>query len=208
VYVTLLGGSEPEAGGGIAVDRRGRAVVTGSTQSPDFPTARPVQAALDNSACTDEQPEEFCDDGFVTRLSADGRSLDFSTFLGGAAQDQGLGIAVDEAGTVVVAGSTDSRNFPTRDPVQAALAGNVDGFVTALSARNGGLVWSTFLGGTEADRANAVTVDRDGVVHSVGRTLSPDFPTVAPVQPDLQDDDYDAFLATLSRSSANSGRGD
>jgi hypothetical protein len=206
VFSTLLGGTEPDAGGGVAVDAAGRAVVTGGTQSPDFPTARPAQAALDNSSCTDDQPEEFCDDGFVTRLSPDGDSLEFSTFLGGTGQDQGLGIIVDESGTVVVSGSTDSRNFPARDPVQAELGGSVDGFVTALSDRTGAPVWSTFLGGSEADRANAVTVGRDGAVHAVGRTLSPDFPTVDPLQPELQDDDYDAFLSSLGRSSS-SGRG-
>jgi hypothetical protein len=198
-YSTLLGGSETETGTGIAVDARGRAAVTGGTQSPDFPTVRPAQAALDNASCTKDQPEELCDDGFVTRFSADGSSLDFSTFLGGAAQDSGLGIAVDGAGTVVVAGSTDSRNFPTLEPVQPALGGYIDAFVTALSAENGSLAWSTYLGGAEAERANAVTVGADSAVHAVGRTLSPDFPVRSPLQPELQDADYDAFLTSLSR---------
>jgi hypothetical protein len=180
------------------VDTQGRAAVTGGTQSPDFPTARPAQAALDNASCTEDQPEELCDDGFVTRFSPDGSSLDFSTFLGGAAQDQGLGIAVDGAGTVVVAGSTDSRNFPTLEPVQAALGGYIDAFVTALSAEDGALAWSTFLGGTEAERANAVTVGPDSAVHAVGRTLSPDFPVQSPLQAELRDQDYDAFLVSLS----------
>jgi hypothetical protein len=196
-YSTLLGGTEPETGGGIAVDAEGRASVTGSTRSPDFPTARPAQEALDNSSCTTDQPEEICGDGFVTRLSADGGSLDFSTFLPGSGEDLGLAITVDGAGTVVVAGSTDSRNFPTLDPVQAELGGYIDGFVTALSAEDGSLAWSTFIGGTKAERANAVTVGPDSAVHTVGRTLSPDFPTVAPVQAELQDEDYDTFLTTL-----------
>jgi hypothetical protein len=195
-YSTYLGGTEPEQAGGVAVDSTGRAVVTGSTQSPDFPTARPAQPALDNASCTAEQPEELCDDGFVTRLAPDGGSLDFSTFLGGAAEDQGLGVAVDDAGNVAVAGRTDSGNFPTREPVQPALGGYIDGFVTLLAAADGALVWSTFLGGSDADRANAVAIGT-GTVSAVGRTLSPDFPTAAPIQPQLRDDDYDAFLATL-----------
>jgi hypothetical protein len=195
-YSTLLGGTEPENAGGIAVDATGRAVVTGGTQSPDFPTRRPVQRALDNASCTSDQPEEFCDDAFVTRLSPNGGALDFSTFLGGLGQDQGLGVAVDDAGNVAVAGSTDSTDFPTRRPVQPELGGYIDGFVAVLAATNGALAWSTFLGGEEADRANAVTVG-PGTVSAVGRTLSPDFPTVAPVQADLEDDDYDAFLSTI-----------
>jgi hypothetical protein len=197
-YSTLLGGTEPETGTGIAVDAQGRASVTGGTQSPDFPTARPAQAALDNASCTKDQPEELCDDGFVTRFSPDGSSLDFSTYLGGTGEDRGLGIAVDGAGTVLVAGSTDSRNFPTLEPVQAALGGYIDAFVTALSAENGALAWSTFHGGTEAERANAVTVGPDSAVHAVGRTLSPDLPVLSPLQAELQDADYDAFLVSLS----------
>jgi hypothetical protein len=195
-YSTLLGGTEPETAGGIAVDARGRAVITGGTQSPDFPTRRPVQRTLDNASCTGDQPEEFCDDAFVTRLSTDGGALDFSTFLGGLGQDQGLGVAVDDAGNVAVAGSTDSSDFPTRRPVQHEFGGYIDGFVAVLAARNGALASSTFLGGEEAERANAVTVGK-GTVSTVGRTLSPDFPTVAPVQGELEDDDYDAFLSTI-----------
>jgi hypothetical protein len=196
-YSTLLGGAEPEAAGGIAVDGEGRAVVTGSTQSTDFPTARPAQAALAEQTCTAEAPEELCDDAFVTRLSPDGTALDFSTYLGGEAEDQGLGVAVSDSGTVVVAGRTDSRGFPVRTPVQEALGGYIDGFATAFSAADGSLAWSTFLGGSDADRANAVTVDAGGVPHVVGRTLSPDFPTVAPLQAELQDEDYDEFLSSL-----------
>jgi Beta-propeller repeat len=196
-YSTYLGGTEPDAAGGIAVDGRGRAVLTGATQSADFPTARPLQAALANESCTSDTPEELCDDGFVTRLSPSGRRLSFSTYLGGAAEDQGLGVAVDDAGHVYVAGRTDSRDFPVRGPVQPSLGGGIDGFAAALTARNGRLAWSTFLGGTEADRANAVTVGAEGAVSVTGRTLSPDFPTEDPIQAELRDDDYDAFLTTL-----------
>jgi Beta-propeller repeat len=197
-YSTYLGGTEPDNAGGIAVDDQGRAVVTGATQSADFPTARPLQAALANKGCTPEEPvEEFCDDGFVTRLTPDGGDLDFSTYLGGAAEDQGLGVAVDESGNVFVSGRTDSRDLPVRDPVQAELGGYIDGFAAALAAKDGALVWSTFLGGTEADRANAVTVSTDGAVSVTGRTLSPDFPTKGAIQAELRDEDYDAFLTTL-----------
>lgn len=196
-YSSYLGGTEAEAAGGIAVDDRGRAVITGATRSPDFPTARPLQAALANESCTSETPEELCNDGFVTRLSPSGARLSFSTYFGGAAEDQGLGVAVDDAGNVYVAGRTDSRDLRVRKPVQSALGGYIDGFSAALTARHGRLAWSTFLGGTEADRANAVTVGADGAVSVTGRTLSPDFPTANPLQAELRDEDYDAFLTTL-----------
>lgn len=196
VYSTLVGGAETETAGGVAVDAQGRAVITGATRSTDFPTAQPAQGQL-ASTCPEDEPEELCDDGFVARLDPAGGRLEYSTYLGGAAQDQGRGVAVDDAGTAFVTGRTDSRDFPTAQPVQAELGGYIDGFVTALSAADGSVAWSTFVGGSDADRGNAAAVGDDGSVHAVGRTLSPDFPTVAPLQAELRDADYDAFVHTL-----------
>ena len=75
--------------------------------------------------------------------------------------------------------------------------GYIDGFATRLQAGTGALVWSTFLGGEEADRALGVDVATSGRVHLTGRTLSPDFPVRRPLQPALQNDDYDAFVTVL-----------
>jgi hypothetical protein len=195
-YSTYLGGREHDDGFGVAVDARGRAHVTGSTQSSDFPTRRPILRRLDNSACTSEQPEELCDDGFVTKFTRSGRALAYSTYLGGRAEDQGLSIALDPAGRALVGGRTDSTDFPTRNAAQPGFGGYIDGFATKFR-RTGRLAWSSFLGGTDADRTTGITADRDGDAHIVGRTLSPDFPTVKPVQPKLKDDDYDAFASII-----------
>jgi hypothetical protein len=197
LYSTLLGGTEPEAAGGVAVDAEGRALLTGSTQSSDYPTRRPAQVTLANESCTADQPEELCSDGFVARFTDDGSTLDYSTYLGGEATDQGLGIAVDEGGNAYVVGRTDSRRFPALRPVQSALGGYIDGFITKLGARHGALGWSTFLGGTDADRITGVAVSGSQDVRVVGRTLSPDFRTKNPLQPSLRDDDFDAFVTNL-----------
>lgn len=197
LYSTLLGGERPEAAGGVAVDDEGRAVVTGSTQSSDFPTMRAVQSEIDNESCTSEQPEEFCSDGFAARIDADGSALDYATYLGGNATDEGLAVALDEDGNAFVAGRTDSRTFPVREAVQEELGGYIDGFVAKLTADDGALAWNTFLGGAKADRATGVTVSTDGAVHVTGRTLSTDFPTKSPLQDELQNEDYDVFVTTL-----------
>jgi Beta-propeller repeat len=195
-YSTYLGGKEPESAGGIAVDRAGNAYLAGSTQSPDFPLVRALQAAIGNSSCsTTGPPKEQCADAFVTKLSADGQRLRYSTFLGGNAEDSGLAIAVGRSGAAYVAGSTDSRAFRTQAPVQAALAGGVDAYVTVIGA-TGALARSTFLGGSEAERANAIAVDARGRAHVAGRTLSPNFPTAAPVQ-GANAGDYDVFVTML-----------
>jgi hypothetical protein len=192
-YSTLLGGSGQERAGGIAVDTRGRAVVAGSTQSTDFPTARPAQAATGNRSCS---PSEQCSDAFVTRLGADG-TPDLSTYLGGSADDAGLGVAVDAAGDIHATGRTDSRDLPTRDPVQPDLAGRADAFVVTLSGADGALVRGSYLGGTDDDRAKAVAAAPDGSVVVAGRTVSADFPG-SPARPGApQREDDDAFLTTL-----------
>ena len=196
VYSTYLGGKEPETSGGIAVDRAGNAYLTGSTQSPDFPTRTAFQSAIGNSSCSTTGPaEEQCADAFVTKLSADGQRLRYSTFLGGNAEDQGLGIAVDRSGAAHVTGSTDSRAFRTRNPLQAAIGGGIDAYVATVGP-TGALAASTFLGGSKAERANAIAVDARGRSHVAGRTLSANFPTAAPVQA-ANAGDYDVFVTML-----------
>jgi len=196
-YSTYLGGKEHDDAYGVAVDRRRRAHVTGSTQSPDFPTQNAVQPTLDNHACTSEQPHELCDDAFVTKFGASGQALRYSTYLGGRAEDQGLAIDVTRSGRALVSGRTDSTDFPTTaSAAQPSFGGYIDGFALTLQ-RGGTPVWSTFLGGTDADRATGIAADLDGAAHITGRTLSTDFPTRRPFQPTLKDQDYDAFVSII-----------
>ena len=83
----------------------------------------------------------------MTKLNASG-GLVYSTYLGGKGDDYGLGIAVDASGKVYVTGATDSTNFPTKNPLQAASGGGYDAFVTELNATGSALVYSTYLGGS------------------------------------------------------------
>jgi hypothetical protein len=196
-WSTYLGGAKPERGTAIAVDRRGRAYVSGTTQSTDFPTARPVQAAIGNSSCSAEAPpKEACDDGFVTALSRNGRRLRFSTYLGGNAEDQALAIGVDPTGSVYTAGSTDSRTFPTANPLQGSLAAGIDGFVTKLNPGGRSIAYSTYLGGAESERVNSLAIAPTGGIIATGRTDSPDFPVAAAQQGTLAGD-IDAFVTRL-----------
>jgi hypothetical protein len=121
-YSTFLGGSAFETGYGIAVDRRGSAYVTGSTESADFPTS---PDAFDTS--------RNGEDAFVTKLNAAGGALAYSTFLGGSGFESGFGIAVDRRGSAYVTGSTTSADFPTSaGAFDTSFNGNGDAFVTKL----------------------------------------------------------------------------
>ncbi len=171
-YATYLGGNSTEAGYGIAVDGAGNAFVTGWTQSTNFPTARPFQPTL-----------RSVQDAFVVRLRADGSALDYSTYLGGGSDDFGRGVAVDGAGHAFVTGDTISTNFPTASPLQPANRGNGDAFVARLRADGSALDYSTYLGGSGWDYGQAVVVDGAGNAFLTGYTISTNFPTANPFQP-------------------------
>ena len=120
IYSTYLGGGNDDEGFGIAVDGSGNAYVTGDTYSFDFPTLNPYQGTF----------QGYCD-VFVTKLSSSGNSLIYCTYLGGASQDNGYGIAVNGSGYAYVTGYTGSSDFPTLNPYQTSQEG--DAFVTKLN---------------------------------------------------------------------------
>ncbi len=122
VYSTYLGGQSADEAWGIAVDQDGRAYLTGTTGSADFPTKLPVRPELGGNY-----------DVFVTRFSPDGSRLEYSTYLGGAGYERALGIALDGAGNVYLTGHTESLDFPTMNPLQPDLRGGQDAFVTKVS---------------------------------------------------------------------------
>jgi hypothetical protein len=128
LYFTYLGGSLADAGQAIAIDSAGSAYVTGSTVSTDFPVAGAVFQPKFGGGNAD---------AFVTKLDPTGKTLLYSSFLGGTNTDIGYGIAVDTAGNAYVAGQTCSLDFPLANPVQAAPGGNCDAFVSKVSILNG-----------------------------------------------------------------------
>jgi hypothetical protein len=107
----------------------------------------------------------------------------YSTYLGGGFGDGGLAIAVDPAGNVYVAGTTLSGSFPTVNPLQSTNAGSQEGFVTKLNAAGTALVYSTYLGGADADDVAAIAVDSAGNAYLTGFTQSTNFPTANAIQP-------------------------
>ncbi len=188
LYSTYLGGSGYDFGRGIAVDSAGCAYVTGETRSTDFHTTPGALQCTYGGGLSD---------AFVAKLSVDGASLAYSTYLGGSEYDYGSGVAVDSEGCAYVTGSTSSTNFPTRNPYQPDNAGYTDAFVAKLSAAGDGLVYSTYLGGSSSDYGSGIAVDSEGCAYVTGSTSSTNFPTRNPYQRDNAG--YaDAFVAKLS----------
>jgi len=166
-YSTYLGGNDFDIGYGIAVDSSGDIYVAGMTTSANFPT----QNALYDSHNGGEQ------DGFVTKLTAAGDSLSYSTYLGGSANDNVKGIALDGSGNAYVTGNTYSSNFPTANAYDNSHNGGSDVFVANLTASGSTLAYSTYLGGSSTDTVYDIAVDGSGNAYVTGETRSTDFPT-------------------------------
>ncbi|HEV8132423.1 MAG TPA: SBBP repeat-containing protein [Acidobacteriota bacterium] len=189
-YSTYLGGGGDEQGNGIAVDTAGNAYVTGFTNSTNFPT---TVGAFQTTLGSFE-------DAFVTKLNPTGSGLIYSTYLGGSDGDEGFAIAVDTAGNAYVTGTTLSTNFPvTLGAVQPTFGGGTfDAFVTKLNATGSGLVYSTYLGGSNGDHGRGIAVDTTGNAYVTGFTFSGNFPITLGAFQTTQGGSYDAFVTKLN----------
>ncbi|MBI4529856.1 MAG: SBBP repeat-containing protein, partial [Deltaproteobacteria bacterium] len=194
VYSTFLGGATNfDIGSSIAVDSAGNSCVTGQTKASDFPTVNPTQGPGDGVGTTE--------DGFVSKLNADGSTLIYSTYLGGGLVDAGVGIATDSTGSCYVTGFTNSPDFPTANPWQISPGGNNDAFVAKLSP-SGSLLFSTFLGGDGNDEGRAIAADSAGSMHVTGFATSNDFPLISPFQASHAGGlpHFDGFVAKFAES--------
>lgn len=198
-FSTYLDGTFESLGNGIAVDSAFHAYVTGSTESSDFPTTPGAfQTTLKAKVIPNFPNDIHQSNAFVTKFSADGQSLVFSSFLGGTANDVGTAIALDPQGRACVAGNATSKDFPvTSGAFQKTLHGSTDAFVTKFQLSGGGLFYSTFLGGTASDGASSIAVDSLGRAYVAGGTSSTNFPVLKPIQAHLGGA-QDAFVTELS----------
>lgn len=193
LYSTQLGGSEFEFVTGIDVDPQGHAYVAGNTGSADFPTVNAFQSTSSS------------DTAFVTKLSVDGSSLAYSTYLGGSLGAWADDIEVDDAGHAYVAGTTRSPDFPTVNAFQPTPGGgtqsDLDAFVTKLHPSGSSLVYSSFLGGSETEFTADIGVDATGGAWIAGYTDSDDFPLRRPLQSTIRGF-TDAYVTRIAPSGA------
>jgi hypothetical protein len=173
VYSTYLGGRSFDFLSGVAVDGFGCIYLTGNTSSNDFPTANPLKATLADGDT----------DAFLTKIGADGSSLVYSTYLGGADYDDPGNITVDAFGNAYVVGLTYSPDFPTVNPMQPVFSGQADAFVAKFNPNGSALLYSTYLGGANEDWGYDIALDSRNNIYISGYTLSDDFPTLDAAQP-------------------------
>lgn len=188
-YATYIGGNAWENGNGIAADSAGCAYVTGYTASFNFPT----------TSGAGQTSYAGANDAFVTKLSADGASTLYSTYLGGTDQDDGQAIAVDSGGNAYVVGFTYSNDFPTTaGSFRTTNAGGADGFVTKIGPAGNSLTYSTYLGGANYDAALGIALDGTRNAYITGQTSSTNFPVGSAYQSTFGGGSADAFLTKLN----------
>jgi len=189
LYATLLGGRSDDWPLAIDVDESGSVYVTGRTDSSDFPL----------TAVTSGGSYKGASDVFVTKLSPDGGVAEYSTLLGGAGDEQAFSMALSTAGSVFVTGRTDSVDFVTTAGAWdlSYSGGPYDAFVSKLDA-SGNLLFSTFLGGGDADEGLSLDVDHLENVYVTGSTRSNDFPSANQVAGPFAVRLSDAFVAKIN----------
>jgi len=170
LYSTLVGPARPS---GIAVDRSGDAVITGSAQA-GFPVTPNAFQSAPVAGCDVQIPFEITvpsGDAFVTTISPAGDALVYSTLFGANCATYGQGIALDAAGNTWIVGSTVSTNLPvTSDALQSKTGGGYyDGFLARFNP-SGGLDYASYLGGSGYDSLNAIAFDPSGNLFLAGES--------------------------------------
>ncbi|HYL72916.1 MAG TPA: SBBP repeat-containing protein [Bryobacteraceae bacterium] len=162
-YSTYFGGSKPASNdepansfaSGVAVDATGNIYVSGYTNAKDFPvTSGALQPSLSASCPYPSATistffftvfRHYMDDFFVTKISADGNTPLFSTFLGGNCYDTSSSLALDPSGNVWIAGNSDSSPFPELFPVESPpIYSDYKGVVSGISADGSSLLFSSY----------------------------------------------------------------
>jgi hypothetical protein len=167
IYSTYVGGSGIDELASIAIDDSGCVYATGYTSSSDLPTVNAY----------DDSMSGFLD-GFVFKLSQDGQSLLYSSFIGGSGSDYGVGIAIDSSGAAYITGHTNSDDYPLVNARDSTFGGETECIVSKLNISANALEYSTYLGGSGDDSGIGVAINSNGDIIVAGNTDSEDFPEI------------------------------
>lgn len=172
LYSTVIGGAGDDAANAIAVNDAGEVFLTGFNRSLSFPvTADAFQDFYAGGSS----------DVFVSKLSADGTALMYSTYIGGSFNDFANGIAIDAEGNAYITGATSSFNYPTTAGAFQPIRGgfDLDIIVTKLNPAGTGLAYSTFIISEFEDEGYSIAVDAEGKAYVGGFTGGLFFPVTS-----------------------------
>jgi hypothetical protein len=184
-----LGASANDNCYSIAIDGSGNAYISGDTWSNSFPTT---------AGAFDTTWNAGSNDSYVAKLNSSGTALSYSTYLGGSGNEYAYGITIDGTGNAFITGITTSTLFPTTSGAfDTTHNGANDGFITKLNSSGSALVYSTYLGGINADYSYGICVDGSGNACITGYTTSPGFPTTSGAYDTSHNGSNDVFVTRL-----------
>lgn len=191
LFSTYLGGTHTEDTWDVSTDRDGFVYVVGNTLADDFPVTPGAYATTRAGYI----------DAFVAKLTPDGSDLVFATYLGGSDLDDARSVAVDGSGSVYVAGTTASADFPmSAGAYDSDFGGGFrDAFIAILSSDGSQLLYSTYLGGQEEEQVAYLAVDDVGAIYLATTTWSTDFPSTAGGWDPSPNGNSDVTVTKLSR---------
>ena len=215
MYADYLGGNDQDYGYALALDNSNDVYVTGSTSSSDFPVVNPFQGTY---------PGGF--NAFVTKISSDGASLLYSTYLGGTGSDVPASILVDGAGEMIVGGNTSSTDFPVTNAYQPTASANQGGvwgtygFLTKFTSDGASLIFSTYFsgnsnvpnncGGTSCwpepeSMITGMAADAAGHIYATGATNTYNFPVTLGAYLTTDSSPQNAFVGFVSKFNGSGG---
>ncbi len=192
LWGTYIGGKEDDQVWACAVDRQGRVIIAGGTHSNDMPTAGGLASQLNGGS-----------DIYLARLSGDGRTLLWGTYLGGSKREAAFDVALDQGGNLVIAGGTSSPDMPVPGGFDTTLDGEISaGYIAKISIEENAVVWGTYLEGTQGlltfyGGAECVTIDEAGDVYVLGQSDVADMPVPGGFDTTFNGN-VDIYLAKLS----------
>ncbi len=204
VYSTYLSGTGSDQGTTIAVDGQGNAYLAGMTSSGDFPTTPGAFQTVNKAVPYNT--------AFVAKLNSTGTALLYSTYLGGShlknsnqftspgAEEKPVGISVNSTGEAYVAGLSGSTDFPTTPGAFQSTnnATATSTFLARLNTSGSGLIYSTYLGGSNDEEPTAAALDNSGNFYVTGSTASTDFPVTAKAFQTSSGTGWSGFLAKMN----------
>jgi len=182
---TYFGGAGQEWVSKSDFDSEGNLVLTGTTMSTDLPILNANQTEYAGLG-----------DAFVLKMNLQNEIV-FATYFGGQGLEESMALTVDDEDNIIIAGGTSSIDLPLLDPIQDELNGATDGFIAKFSP-TGNLLFSTYLGGSEGERIERISIDPYGNYLFTGQTESDDYPTTSGVFQEAFGGSSDIIITALS----------
>lgn len=189
IFSTFIGGNRSENVYNVHTDSNDNIVIVGWTESQDFPTV---------NAYNENRSDTF-GDIFVMKLSPDGQTILFSTYLAGLSYYYNGDFVLDSSDNIIIGASTMDANYPITNAYQDTNASLIDAVITKLSADGQSVIFSTYFGGNNHEAILSLTLDNDENIIFSGQTGSNEsFPLVNPIVSTLGESLISTFVGKMS----------